>query len=310
MATKKAASQKKAATKKQASAKTTVHTTSNSKLVDKITKRKKITLPSNIVNIILAEIFGTFILTLVAILPFSLSELAGINNVVSALGVGLTLSVLIMIIGHISGAHINPAVSFGLWSVRKLKTVLLPFYWGSQLLGGIMAVVVINWVANGALANLNFSHFGNFNWSIFAIELIGSAVFLFGLTASVTRRSLSAGAKALTIGASLSLGIIISGSLFTSIMDSAVIAYQKEAEASQQDAKAKAPEIPYVAKISGATLNPAVSIAATEKNISSNSSSENVSYSRFTLEVIVGTLLGAVIGSNLYVLIAGRNKHD
>ena len=78
MATKKAASTKKATAKKPAAAKTTVRTVSASakpsvptKVAEVQTSRStKSQLPDNIINIVLAELFGTFILTMVALATF------------------------------------------------------------------------------------------------------------------------------------------------------------------------------------------------------------------------------------------------
>ena len=89
-------------------------------------------LPKNLVNIVIAEIVGTFVLTLVAL--FSAYMMAPFY-------VGLTLVIMVLAIGAISGAHINPAVTFGLWSMRKLKTILVPFYWAAQFIGAMAAVV-------------------------------------------------------------------------------------------------------------------------------------------------------------------------
>ncbi len=322
MATKKAASTKKATVKKPAAAKTTVRTVrADAKQVKveptpvarPVARDNRSVLPTNIVNVVFAELVGTFVLTLAAILPFSVG-LSGVNGVVSGLGVGLTVAVLIVAVGAVSGGHFNPAVTFALWTMRRLKAVLVPFYWGAQFLGAMLAVIVLNWVSNNTLS-LSFNHIWNFNWSIFAIELVGTAVFLFGLAAAVTRRDLSVGARALTIGASLALGVVVSSTLLSAAMTDATNTYQKSVEAAQQDSKnTKSPEIPYAVYVRGATLNPAVSLASTEKSqselSSSSSSSKESSYSRFTLEVVLGTLIGAALGGNLYLLVAGRSRND
>ena len=148
MATRKAASTKKATAKKPAAAKaskTTVRTVSasapkkkapavNTEPVVTVAKREKTTtLPKNIINVIFAELVGTFILTLVALTSFN-------DGSIGAIAIGFALSIIVMTVGAVSGAHVNPAVTLGLWSVRKLKPILLPFYWGSQFLGAMLAI--------------------------------------------------------------------------------------------------------------------------------------------------------------------------
>lgn len=311
MATKKAASTKKATVKKPAAAKTTVRTVSADHKKTVVVKpadtaapvpagNSKVKLPDNIINVVLAELFGTFILALVA--------LAAANDA-SALYVGVALALLVVTVGAISGAHVNPAVTFGLWTMRKLKTILVPFYWGAQFLGAMLAVIVSNWVANSSIS-LSFSDFANFNWGIFGVELVATAVFLFGIAAVISHRELTTGARALGIGASLTVGLVVGGTLLASLKAQDVANYQKAYQQSQSSTEAKAPEIPHSAFVKGVTANPAIALAVTDNAESAldSSSANDKTNSRFTLEVIVGTLVGAALGGNLYLLIAGRKR--
>ncbi len=308
MATKKAASTKKVTAKKPAAAKTTVRTiTADPKpaTIAKASQAKignsKVQLPANIINIVLAELFGTFILTLVALATF---QDAG------ALYVGIALSLLVLTIGTVSGTHINPAVTFGLWSMRKLKTLLVPFYWGAQFLGAMLAVIVTNWVANSSLS-LSFGDFSSLDWGVFGAEMVASAIFLFGLAAVVTRTDLSVGARAAGIGASLAIGLVVGGTLLSALKAQDVANYQKQYQATQSSASAGNPSIPHSAFVKGVTANPAVALAVTDNAANKLDSSLNDSKtnSRLTVEVILGTLVGAAVGGNLYLLIAGRRNN-
>lgn len=317
MATKKAASTKKATARKPAAAKTTVRTISaeaktpvtKEKVVSRpaaapAKARKKLSLPDNIINIILAELFGTFVLTLVALASFQET---------GALYVGLALAVLVLAVGTISGSHVNPAVTFGLWAARKVKTLLVPFYWGAQFLGAILAVIVTNWISNNDI-HLDFGHFTQLNWSIFGIELVGAAVFLFGLVAVVSRTDLSNLGRALGIGTSLLVALVVSSTLLSATKATAIAEYQRQASQQTSTQNNKTPEIPAVAYVKGATLNPAVALAATDSTKSElttgSKTDSEATYSRLTLEVVLGTLVGAAVGGNLYLLIAGRNKNN
>lgn len=318
MATKKTV--KKASTKapaKKAAAKTSVEKEVIAKAEVKVTVptasvKLDTKLPSNLINIVLAESIGTFILTLVAL--FSASVLA-------PLYVGLTLMVIVMTIGAISGAHVNPAVTFGLWTMRKLKTVLLPFYWGAQFLGAMAAVVLIGSLTNGGFS-VHFDQFTNFSWGIFTVELIGMAAFMFGIAAAISRKDLKVAGKAVGIGVSLSVGLFIAGALMSYVQN---IAYAKHAEA-QQNATAETQtntnspykQYPREVHISGATLNPAVALAVTEKTDTQLQSSSPLpaenekahAYTRLSLEVIAATLIGAALGGNLFLLVNYRNKEE
>ena len=318
MATRKAASTKKATAKKPAAAKaskTTVRTVStsapkkkapavNTEPVVTVAKREKTTtLPKNIINVIFAELVGTFILTLVALTSFN-------DGSIGAIAIGFALSIIVMTVGAVSGAHVNPAVTLGLWSVRKLKPILLPFYWGSQFLGAMLAVILTNTIAHNSI-NFSFDNFTSMDWSIFGIELVGTAVFLFALTAAVTREQLNVGLRALTIGLALTVGLLSSNYLLNKTKTQAVADYQK---ASQSANSNKDVEIPHSAYVKGASLNPAIALAMTDHTkaelTNSSASTGEVSKSRFTLESLLGALIGAMVGSNLYLLIANSKKND
>lgn len=256
----------------------------------------------SLLNLVIAEIVGTFILTLVALAT---------AQMVVPLFVGLTLVVLVLAIGTASGSHVNPAVTFGLWAARKVKSVLVPFYWLAQMLGAFLAVVVLNGIAGKAPA-FAFDHFGTFSWPIFWLELVGTAVFLFGLTAVVKRHRLSNTARAIGIGLALFVAIVVSGTLYGNIRTVAVKNYQDSA----QKNPTKEPEIPHEIYVSGATLNPAVALAATEttkaelQSSQAGGASEDKRYSRLGWEVILATLIGAALGSNLALLISHRFEED
>lgn len=259
--------------------------------------RRSRRLDNDIINVVLAELVGTFVLVLVALL--SLKDIL-------PLYVGLTLVVLVLTIGAVSGSHVNPAVTFGLWAARKLKTILVPFYWGAQFLGAMAAIVVMNLVS-GSQKGLDFGHFGEFSWTIMLVELVGTAIFLFGLTSVLSRADVSTGGKAFGIGLSLAVGLLVSSSLLTPAQTQAVAEYQKQAA----DGKTT-PEIPHQLYVEGATLNPAVALAATETTDSelkgTQAATDEKQFSRLSLEVIVGTLAGAALGANLARLLGYRFK--
>ena len=101
---------------------------------------------------LVAEFIGTFWLVLggcgSAVLAASFPEL-GIGFVGVSLAFGLTVLTMVFAVGHISGAHFNPAVSFGLWVGGRFdKKDLLP-YIGAQVLGGIAGATVLYFIATG-----------------------------------------------------------------------------------------------------------------------------------------------------------------
>jgi len=99
-----------------------------------------------------AEFIGTFWLVFggcgSAILAASFPEL-GIGFTGVAIAFGLTVLTMVYAIGHISGAHLNPAVTFGLWAGGRFSSKELLPYIVAQLLGAVFAAVVLFLVASG-----------------------------------------------------------------------------------------------------------------------------------------------------------------
>src|SRR5579875_480998 len=100
-----------------------------------------------------AEFIGTFWLVLggcgTAVLAAGFPHL-GVGFVGVALAFGLTLLTMAFAIGHISGCHINPAVSFGLWAGGRFPGSELAPYVIAQVLGAILAAAVLYVIASGA----------------------------------------------------------------------------------------------------------------------------------------------------------------
>jgi len=99
-----------------------------------------------------AEFIGTFWLVLggcgSAVLAATFPNV-GIGFLGVALAFGLTLLTMAFAIGHISGCHINPAVSFGLWAGGRFPAKELLPYVVAQVLGGIVAGGVLYIIASG-----------------------------------------------------------------------------------------------------------------------------------------------------------------
>lgn len=239
---------------------------------------------------LVAEVIGTFILVIVAL---------SATAVLAPLYIGLTLVVLAIIIGGVSGAHVNPAVTFGLWTARKFPGFALPFYWLAQMLGALAAVVALS-ALTGAGLKINFSSFLQFNWGVFAIEVIGTAIFLFGVVAANSRAGLPLLGRAMGVGLSLFAALVVTAGLYTSLGASV-----------DRNSITSIDQVPRVLRLDGAALNPAVAFGATEKSdgeLQGSGEDGSTSASRLTLgETIVGTLLGAALGANLYRIVGRKN---
>jgi aquaporin Z len=99
-----------------------------------------------------AEFFGTFWLVLggcgSAVLAAAFPNV-GIGLLGVSLAFGLTVVTMAYAIGHISGCHLNPAVSIGLWAGGRFEANKLLPYIVAQVLGGVLAGAVLYVIASG-----------------------------------------------------------------------------------------------------------------------------------------------------------------
>jgi aquaporin Z len=170
-----------------------------------------------------AEFIGTFWLVLggcgSAVLAAGFPEL-GIGFVGVALAFGLTVVTMAYAIGHISGCHLNPAVSFGLWAGKRFKGSELFGYVIAQLLGAIVAALVLAIIAGGkagfslsagfaANGYADHSPGGYSLGAAFVCELVLTFMFLMVIMGSTDKRA-PQGFAPLAIGLALTLIHLIS----------------------------------------------------------------------------------------------------
>jgi len=174
-------------------------------------------------NRYLAEFFGTFWLVLggcgSAVLAAAFPEL-GIGLLGVALAFGLTVVTMAYAVGHISGAHLNPAVSIGLWAGGRFAAGELLPYVVAQVLGGIAAGGVLYLIASGApgfdvaagFASNGFGEHSPGGYSMTAVlicEVVMTAMFLLIILGATDGRA-PAGFAPLAIGLALCLIHLIS----------------------------------------------------------------------------------------------------
>ena len=88
----------------------------------------------------LAEMIGTFTMIFVGGGSIVLFERHMIPAWCVPVAWSLVIGLMIVAMGHISGAHFNPAVTLAFVAAKKLPLSLVPLYWGSQFTGGLIAV--------------------------------------------------------------------------------------------------------------------------------------------------------------------------
>lgn len=170
----------------------------------------------NKLGVIIAEFFGTALLTSAVLAQANSNVIVNKTWFVAATA-GATLGILVLTIGKISGAHVNPAVTLGLWTLRKIETTTALVYVASQLLGAAVALRLFQFFQNDVVQNSA----GTFEWRIFVAEAIGTLVFTFGIAAVVTQK-LEGFKAAYTVGGSLTIGVLIAATASNGILNPAV----------------------------------------------------------------------------------------
>ncbi len=172
---------------------------------------------------LVAEFIGTFWLVLggcgSAVLAAAFPEV-GIGLLGVSLAFGLTVLTMAFAIGHISGCHLNPAVSLGLLVGGRFRgSELLP-YWAAQVLGAVLAAAVLVAIASGkagfevgaGLASNGFGEHSPGGYTLFAgllTEVVMTFMFLIIILGATDARA-PAGFAPIAIGLGLTLIHLIS----------------------------------------------------------------------------------------------------
>lgn len=152
-------------------------------------------------NKYIVECIGAFTLSFVVLLAVS-----GVATPVAIPVIaGLTLGLFVYTIGAISGSHINPAVTIGLLSVKKITTNDAVMYIVAQILGAAFAIVVAKFLGV-AMPSATSSAF---TLGDFIAEAFGAFVFAWGI-AAVVYGKVRDDMSGMVIGGSLLLGLLIS----------------------------------------------------------------------------------------------------
>jgi glycerol uptake facilitator-like aquaporin len=164
---------------------------------------------------VVAEILGTGVLTGV-VLTVSRSPI-GLPYFV-ALAAGLTLAILVLVIGPTSGAHVNPAVTLSLWTLRKINTIKAIVYIVAQFMGAALAWKLYTYLSPIPVKNIAGP---TFDWKVLVAEAVGTFIFTFGIAAAVYQ-GYEGGKRAATIGGALLMGIFIASAGSNGMLNPAV----------------------------------------------------------------------------------------
>jgi aquaporin Z len=145
----------------------------------------------------------------------------GIGLLGVALAFGLTVLTMAYTVGHISGAHFNPAVTLGLWAGGRFPVAEVIPYWIAQVAGAVVAAAVLMYIASGApgwdiaasgLAQNGYGDASPGHYSLaagFVCEVVMTAGFLLVILGATDKRA-PAGFGPIAIGLALTLIHLVS----------------------------------------------------------------------------------------------------
>ncbi len=164
-----------------------------------------------------AEFFGTFWLVMggcgTAVLAGSHVGWLGV-----ALAFGLTVLTMAFAIGHISGCHLNPAVTIGLWAGGKFEAKEIASYIMAQILGAILAALILFLIvkcSDGSVGSFAANGYGDHSPEKFGLvsalltEIVMTFMFLFIILGATDERA-PKGFAPIAIGLGLTLIHLIS----------------------------------------------------------------------------------------------------
>ncbi len=152
---------------------------------------------------LLTEFVGTFVF-------FSVIALSGRTGALAPLVIGLGLTAMVYMGGHVSGAHYNPAVSFGLFLRRVIPASTMVLYWITQLIAGILAFAF----GDAIIGHTPGIHpgAGVYWYSALAAEAIfTAALVLVILNVAATRQTAGNSYYGLAIGFTVAAGAFVVG---------------------------------------------------------------------------------------------------
>lgn len=195
---------------------------------------------------VLAEFLGTGILVMVALI---LGQTTAVSYFI-ATSLAVAAAVVYLVFSGVSGAHANPAITFGMWTARKIGTLRAVTYVAAQLLGGVIAWQLFQYLTNNAMPPKTVA----FSTPIWLAEVVGTGVLALAFTAA-WHKAADTLAAAVSVGAAYFVGILLA------------------------------------ATASAGYINPAVAMGSRA----------------WSAAYVLGPLVGALIGVNLYAYLFGGN---
>ncbi len=170
-----------------------------------------------------AEAVGTFFLVFCGTGAVVVNEVmrGAVTGVGISLVFGLIVLAMIYTIGHVSGAHMNPAVTIGFWAGGRLPAREILPYAGAQLLGAGAASLALKLIFLGAATDLGLTLPAGPASQAFALELVMTALLMFVIMGVATDERAQGEMAGIAVGAVIALEALFGGPISGASMNPA-----------------------------------------------------------------------------------------
>jgi aquaporin NIP len=170
--------------------------------------------PPHLLKKVVSEVVSTFLLVFVTCgaAGISASDQTRISQLGQSVAGGLIVTVMIYAVGHISGAHMNPAVTFAFAVFRHFPWIQVPFYWAAQFTGAICASFVLKAVLHPITVLGTTTPTGP-HWHALVIEIVVTFNMMFVTLAVATDTRAVGELAGIAVGSSVCITSIFAGAV-------------------------------------------------------------------------------------------------
>ena len=170
---------------------------------------------------LVAEAFGTFALVFAGAGAIMVdANTHALGHVGVAITFGLVIMAMIYAVGHVSGAHFNPAVTFAFALTRHFPWPRVIAYWGAQLVGALLAAALLR-SSLGNVAHVGATLPAGSQAQSFLWEVVMTAFLMFVILAVATDTRAVGEAAAIAIGGTVGLDAMFGGPISGASMNPA-----------------------------------------------------------------------------------------